>query len=64
MMACRTELNKQRIKKLKEIIQEKNLGETVEQVLIKFCARNGVSLDTCRRYYELLVESGEISEST
>ena len=52
----------EKIQKLKEMVQDKEPDETVEQVLVKFCARSGVSLDTCREYYQHLVESGEIKE--
>jgi len=55
-------LDKQHITELKEMIQEKKSNEPVENVLIKFCARHGVSLDTCRIYYDRLVEKGEIKE--
>jgi hypothetical protein len=34
----------------------------VEIVLTTFCARHGVSLDTCRVHYNRLVEKGEITE--
>lgn len=53
---------KEKIQKLKEMVQEKEPEEPVEKVLVKFCARTGVSLDTCREYYQFLVESGEIKE--
>jgi ribosomal protein L20A (L18A) len=62
----RTEMTENRdkhhIKELKEMIQEKKTEEPVEEVLVKFCARHGVSLDTCRIYYSSLVEKGEIKE--
>jgi len=54
----------EKIQKLKEMVQDKEPDETVEQVLVKFCARSGVSLDTCRKYYQHLVESGEIKEKS
>ena len=52
----------ERVQKLKEMIEEKGSDETVEQVLVKFCARTGVSLDTCRHYYRHLVDTREIKE--
>jgi predicted metal-binding protein len=55
-------MDKQHLKELKEMIQEKKTEEPVEQVLVKFCARHGVSLDTCRIHYRRLVEKGEIKE--
>jgi intergrase/recombinase len=55
-------MDKQHIKELKEMIQEKKKEEPVEKVLVKFCARHGVSLDTCQIHYRRLVEKGEIKE--
>jgi predicted transcriptional regulator len=55
-------MDKEHIKELKEMIQEKKTEEPVEEVLVKFCERHGVSLDTCRIYYNRLVEKGEIKE--
>ena len=55
-------IDKQQIEKLKEMIQSKKPKEPVEKVLVKFCTRHGVSLDTCRIYYNRLVEKGEIKE--
>ena len=57
-------IRKEQVQKLKEMIQDKEPNETVEQVLVKFCARSGVSLDACREYYQLLVRSGEIKEES
>ena len=56
------ELDKRHIGKLKRMLQEKKPEEPVEKVLAKFCARHGVSLDTCRVHYNRLVENGEIRE--
>ena len=54
------EKKRERIHKLKEMIQSKKPDEPIEKVLVIFCARNGVSLDTCREYFQFLVDSGEI----
>ena len=56
------ETDKPHIAELKEMIQEKKPKEPVENVLTKFCARHGVSMRTCRVYYNRLVEKGEIKE--
>jgi predicted transcriptional regulator len=55
-------MDKQHIEELKAMIQEKKTEESVEKVLVKFCTRHGVSLDTCRIHYNRLVEKGEIKE--
>ena len=54
---------KEAVQQLSRMIQEKKPDELVEQVLVKFCTRSGVSLDTCRKYYQFLVDSGEIKET-
>ena len=54
--------DEEHIKELKEMIKEKKSEEPVEKVLVKFCERHGVSLDTCRIHYRRLVEKGEIKE--
>lgn len=56
------ELDKQHVGELKRMLQEKKPEEPVEKVLGKFCARHGVSLDTCRVHYNRLVEKDEIKE--
>jgi hypothetical protein len=50
------------IRILKKMILEKPSDETVEEVLVKFCARSGLSMDACRKYYKFLVAEGEIKE--
>ncbi len=53
---------KEKIQELKDMIREKPAGESVEKVLVDFCERHAVSLGTCRKYYEQLVERGEVKE--
>ena len=53
---------KEKIKELKEMIEERPPEEPVEKVLIKFCERHAVTLGTCRKYYKRLVEKGEIKK--
>jgi len=53
---------KEKIKELKEMIEERPPEEPVEKVLIKFCERHAVTLGTCRKYYKHLVEKGEIKK--
>jgi len=55
-------MDKQHIQELKEMLQEKEPKEPVEKVLVKFCERHAVSLDTCRKHYEKLVAKGEVKE--
>jgi hypothetical protein len=55
-------MDKKHIEELKEMILEKKPKEPVEKVLVRFCERHGLSLDTCRIYYDRMVEKGEIKE--
>ncbi len=54
---------KEQTKKLLQMIQEKKPDEKVEQVLVKFCARSGVSLNTCKKHYRRLIKLGKIKET-
>ena len=47
---------------LKEMLRDRNKKETVGEVLTVFCERYGLSIEECRRFYDLLVERGEIKE--
>jgi hypothetical protein len=53
---------KEKIQELKEMIHEKAPGEPVEKVLVNFCSRHAVSMETCKKYYDRMVEKGEIRE--
>jgi predicted transcriptional regulator len=55
-------MDKHKIQELKEIVKERKPDEPIEQVLAVFCERHAVSLNTCRVYYNRLVEKGEIKE--
>jgi ribosomal protein L20A (L18A) len=57
-----TSKDRQHLQELKEMILEKNPAEPIEKVLTKFCARHGVSMDTCRVYYNQLKAKGEVKE--
>ena len=59
-MSSKVEKNK--IQELKQMIKDKPPNEPVEKVLAVFCERHGVSLSTCKYYYTLLVEKGDIQE--
>ena len=47
---------------LKEMVNERKKGEPVEEVLSVFCQREGISMGTCRVYYDKLVKLGDIKE--
>lgn len=47
---------------LKDMIKNRKSGESVEEILVTYCNRHGISLDDCRSYYDKLVKAGEIKE--
>jgi hypothetical protein len=48
-------MDKEHIQELKEMVKEKKPGEPVEEILVKFCERHAVSLETCRLHYDRLL---------
>jgi hypothetical protein len=42
-------VKQEKIQKPKELIEDREQDEKVEQVRVKLCVRSGVSLDTCAR---------------
>jgi hypothetical protein len=55
-------LDKHKIQELREMVKEKAPDQPVEKVLAVFCERHGLTSGTCRYYYNLLVETGDIKE--
>jgi hypothetical protein len=54
--------HKESLKELKEMVQKKDPKEPIEKVLVDFCGRHGISLATCKNYYNQLFEKGEIKK--
>jgi hypothetical protein len=42
------------------MVKGRKKNESAENVLSVFCQRHGLSLETCRLYYDALVAKGEI----
>ena len=55
-------LDKHKFEEIEQMVREKNPDESVEEVLMAFCVRHGLTMDTCRYYYNTLVNKGEIKE--
>jgi hypothetical protein len=55
-------LEDHRIKELKEMIKEKDPNTPIEKVLAIFCERHALSSETCRHYYDILINEGKIKE--
>jgi hypothetical protein len=55
-------LPEEKIQELKQMIHDKKPDEPVDKVIVEFCARHGVSMNTCKKYYDLMVEMGEIKK--
>jgi intergrase/recombinase len=62
MMQMSDKSDKHMIEELKEAIQKKDPEQPVEKTLAFFCERTGISMKTCRVYYEKLISKGEIKE--
>jgi hypothetical protein len=59
-MADRT--SKTHINELREMIQETKGKEPADKVMANFCQRHGVSMETCKKYYEQIVSEGKIKK--
>jgi hypothetical protein len=55
-------LPKEKIQELKQMIHDKKPDEPVDKVIVNFCERHGVSMNACKKYYDLMVEMGEIKK--
>lgn len=47
---------------LKDMIAQRSPNVPVEEVLVIFCERYGLSMEACRKVYMELVAKGEIKE--
>ncbi len=55
-------LDKHKIEELRQMVKDKDPKQPVEELLTIFCERHGLSSGTCRYYYNVLVENGDIKE--
>ncbi len=55
-------LDKHKIEELRQMIKDKDPKQPVEELLTIFCERHGLTSGTCRYYYNILVENGDIKE--
>jgi len=55
-------LDKHKIQELRQMVKDKAPNQSVEELLTIFCSRHGLSSGTCKYYYNILVESGDIKE--
>ncbi len=53
---------KEKVKELKTMIHEKKSDKPIEKVLVDFCSRHAVSMNTCKKYYDRMVEKGEVKK--
>jgi hypothetical protein len=54
--------DKDMIEELNQAIKKKDPNEPIEKTLVTFCAKTGISMDTCKVYYEQLEKKGKIKE--
>jgi hypothetical protein len=55
-------ISKEHVQELLEMVKGRKKNESAEDILSVFCQRHGLSLETCRLYYDDLVEKGEIKK--
>lgn len=53
---------KHKIQELTDMLNDRKPNESVEEVLVTYCQRHGISLDDCRNYYNQLAKEGKIKE--
>lgn len=53
---------KHSVEALKEMLTKKPSKEPVEKVLTTFCQRYGLSMETCRSYYDELIKKGDVKK--
>jgi hypothetical protein len=61
-MQMSEKLDKHKIQELREMVKEKDPKQPIEELLAVFCSRHGLSSGTCKYYYNILVEQGDIKE--
>jgi hypothetical protein len=52
-------VDKEHLKELKEMVKERKPNQKEEEVLAIFCQRHGLTMETCRLYYDQLKKSSE-----
>ncbi len=62
MIQMSDKLDKHKIQELRKMVKEKDPDQPVEKVLAVFCERHSLTMNTCRYYYNVLVEDGDIKE--
>ncbi len=62
MILMSDKLDKHKIEELRAMVKDKDPNQPVEELLAIFCSRHGLSSGTCRYYYNILVENGDIEE--
>jgi hypothetical protein len=61
-MQMSEKLDKHKIEELRQMVKEKDPQQPIEELLAIFCSRHGLSTGTCKYYYNVLVQSGDIKE--
>ena len=62
MILMSDKTDKHMIEELNEAIKKKDPKEPVEKTLVTFCAKTGISMDTCKVYYKQLEKKGKVNE--
>ena len=56
-------IENEHMQELREMIKDKKPSEPADEVIAVFCQRHGISMDTCRLYYDQLVKEGKIKQT-
>jgi len=62
MILMSDKTDKHMIEELNEAIKKKDPKEPLEKTLVTFCAKTGISMDTCKVYYKQLEKKGKVNE--
>jgi hypothetical protein len=62
MILMSDKTDKHMIEELNEAIKNKDPKEPMEKTLVTFCAKTGISMDSCKIYYKQLEENGKVKE--
>jgi hypothetical protein len=62
MMDMSDKTDEHMIEELNQAIKKRNPKEPIEKTLVTFCAKTGISMESCRIYYKQIEQKGKASE--
>jgi hypothetical protein len=55
-------IQNEHMQELREMVKGKKPSEPADEVIAVFCQRHGISLDTCRLYYNEIMKEDKVKE--